>query len=55
MDTLYIIQKQEKILVHYARKLTPSKICYLGQTSCGFLWILLQTLPHSHEVIFCPN
>ena len=29
------------------------KICFLGQTSCGFSWWLLQTLSHSHDVIFC--
>jgi len=28
------------------------KIYFLGQTSCVFPWRLLQTLPHSHNVIF---
>jgi len=29
--------------------------CLLGQTSWGFLWRLLQTLFHSHNLIFSPD
>jgi len=33
----------------------PSNICFLEQTFRGFPWRLLQTLSHSHDVIFYPD
>ena len=41
--------------MYYVHKWTSWKICLLGQTCCGFPWKLLQTLSHSHSVIFCAD
>ena len=52
LQNLYFMQKQAKILVHYAHNWTPWKICPVEQTSCGFPWRQLQPLFRRHDVIF---